>query len=604
MSASAGGRGIEGFGRGDVSDRPRCCHAITNGDRDADRQRDQETERPACEHIGRPVDREDESRHADGTAEHDRRGDGRHARQRATKHEHGDDDSERDEQRAAVGRVAGRERGLRLGCESQRDVRTRPANDRLCHRHHRRRHHKRHCWRDRDHQALTSPPQEPARKHGDDREQRKRPEVGHPSRRRYERMGPVLDEEPQVRGILGRQAVVLCDVFTHDAEHDGGRKRSPGGDGHHHPAAPRQLRALDGTRQYLSRGGSVGHHGEGSDAQGGLAIADRSRKLPRTSRCEKGGAVGDGEKAQAHHVHTTFEAPGPGGWMLLGDHFAGAVTPEYQRIYAETCPAGMAAYMERYGVLARSLAVAFVHGHVYIAPIPLAGPREMRRPPPRVAIWLMARLHPAFRRRTRAAARTLAERPWRDVAAYWFSIERSEWAARNVALERVDPAQLDDESLRAHLATCRAHAVAGYRRHFELHGDDLLPVGLLLARCAEWGIDAATASTALVGASPDDVVTAEPAAWQLVTGYDLDSRAACEIGRVEHMRRAVPPASTDLRELVPAEHHAELACLVDDARLVIPLRDDNGAFTGAWPLGLLRRAMLECGRRIGLHDVE
>ena len=74
--------------------------------------------------------------------------------------------------------------------------------------------------------------------------------------------------------------------------------------------------------------------------------------------------------------HHDFRAPGPGGWRRLADHFPGALTAEYQRIYAETCPPGMATYMERYGVLARTLDVAFVHGHLYIAPVPLAGPRE------------------------------------------------------------------------------------------------------------------------------------------------------------------------------------------------------------------------------------
>ena len=77
-----------------------------------------------------------------------------------------------------------------------------------------------------------------------------------------------------------------------------------------------------------------------------------------------------------------FPAPGAGGWRRLADHFPRAVTAEYQRIYAETCPPGMASYMERYGVLARTLDVAFVHGHLYITPVPLAGSREPRRTPP------------------------------------------------------------------------------------------------------------------------------------------------------------------------------------------------------------------------------
>ena len=36
-----------------------------------------------------------------------------------------------------------------------------------------------------------------------------------------------------------------------------------------------------------------------------------------------------------------FDPPGPGGWMRLADHFPNALTPEYQRLYSETCPAGM-----------------------------------------------------------------------------------------------------------------------------------------------------------------------------------------------------------------------------------------------------------------------
>jgi len=297
-----------------------------------------------------------------------------------------------------------------------------------------------------------------------------------------------------------------------------------------------------------------------------------------------------------------FERPGPGGWMLLGDHFPGALTMEYQRLYAETCPPGMAAYMERYGVLARTLDVAFVHGHLYIAPVPIVGPREMRRPPPRAMVWLIARDHHAFRRRTRAAKRTLVERPWRQASARWFEAERAEWAQRNRSIQDVDPSSLNDHDLRMHLQACRANVVAGYRRHFELHGDDLLPVGLFLARCAEMGIDAATASRALVGSTSDDIAVDDPDPWQLVTGYDLDSLTWCELDNVKQPGQEARPPPLDLRPLVPEEHHDELARLVDDARAAVPLRDDNGVFTGAWPMGLLRRAMLEAGRRITLHE--
>jgi pyruvate,water dikinase len=53
-----------------------------------------------------------------------------------------------------------------------------------------------------------------------------------------------------------------------------------------------------------------------------------------------------------------------------------------------------------------------------------------------------------------------------------------------------------------------------------------------------------------------------------------------------------------LRDRVPSSDRAEFDRLLADARFTYGLRDDNGGLTGAWPVGLLRRAMLEIGRRL------
>ena len=293
----------------------------------------------------------------------------------------------------------------------------------------------------------------------------------------------------------------------------------------------------------------------------------------------------------------TFPAPGPGGWRRLADHFPRALTAEYQRIYSETCPAGMASYMERYGVLARTLDVAFVHGHLYIAPVPLAGPRDARRTPPRSLVWILSRVHPAFRGRNRAARRTLEDRPWRAVTEHWFGVERDQWWQRNGEIEAVDPSSLHGTPLADHLRACRRHVIRGYLRHFELHGDDLLPVGLLIARCREWGVDPALATGALAGASTAPHA-AEVSGWMLVTGYDLDCLTWNELGDSATPRAPSRRIPVDLRAHVPAEHHHELEALVADARHAVWLRDDNGTLTAAWPMGLLRRAMLAAGHRL------
>lgn len=63
-----------------------------------------------------------------------------------------------------------------------------------------------------------------------------------------------------------------------------------------------------------------------------------------------------------------------------------------------------------------------------------------------------------------------------------------------------------------------------------------------------------------------------------------------------------------LRARVPAGAGPELDRLVADARATFGMRDDNGGLTGAWPMGLLRRAMLAAGRQLadrgGLAQVD
>jgi pyruvate,water dikinase len=55
-----------------------------------------------------------------------------------------------------------------------------------------------------------------------------------------------------------------------------------------------------------------------------------------------------------------------------------------------------------------------------------------------------------------------------------------------------------------------------------------------------------------------------------------------------------------LRDRVPEPERATFDDRLAEARYVYGLRDDNGPITAEWPIGLLRRALLEAGRR--LHD--
>lgn len=343
-------------------------------------------------------------------------------------------------------------------------------------------------------------------------------------------------------------------------------------------------------------------------------------------------------------VDMTFAPPGKGQWMSLRDHFPCAVTPEYALLLPAAMAAGEAIPFATYGLPVKTLSVGLVQGHVYVTPEPLVG-RASDSLPPWPFLWLAARLMPAFRARTRAARRALAERPWLAEAEHWYAVERDEWRSTNAALQAEDPTAMDAEVLIDHLRRVRAHAAAGYERHFSLHGPDLIPTGLLLARAEDWGIPAAAVLPVLAGSSPastgagptldalraavarsvaaptsvDDLRRIAPAeldaflaehGWRLTTGYDLDAEALGELpALIVHLARSpgrspandaadADPALDELRAQVPAAHRSELDQMVADARATFGMRDDNGGLTGAWPMGLLRRAMLAAGRHL------
>lgn len=306
-----------------------------------------------------------------------------------------------------------------------------------------------------------------------------------------------------------------------------------------------------------------------------------------------------------------WDPPGKGDWRGLHDHFPRALTPEYQRLLKQGMEEGEGAWFEAYGLPAKTLTPAFVHGRVFIAAAPLLGPATNRHPPDAL-MRLAIRVVPAFRRRAAAARRTIAERPWLAEADQWYRVERMVWVQRNATLDAVDIAALDDDALAAHVRAARDNAYEGYRTHFRLHGPDLIPTSLLIGRAMEWGIDALAVAGLLAGSSPSSLGGEEAPDWQLVTGYDLDERCAGELPRrPSASRKAIvqdPAIEVALREQVPEADRAEWDELLADARATYGVRDDNGLLTAAWPVGLLRRGMLEIGRRLvergPLHDRE
>jgi pyruvate,water dikinase len=102
-------------------------------------------------------------------------------------------------------------------------------------------------------------------------------------------------------------------------------------------------------------------------------------------------------------------------------------------------------------------------------------------------------------------------------------------------------------------------------------------------------------------------------------GYDVCDKNAGEMPEalVGSLRSATEGTSSALvdsgaekriRDLVPDEHKADFDERLAEARLMSRLRDERGVYSDGWAIGLLRRALLEVGRRLSgrgrLHDAE
>jgi pyruvate,water dikinase len=247
-------------------------------------------------------------------------------------------------------------------------------------------------------------------------------------------------------------------------------------------------------------------------------------------------------------------------------------------------------------------------------------------------------------------------RTWRARTEEWTTTLRPRLRAANLALQGEPIATMDDEALLDHLRRARQNALDGHLLHFDLHGDDMGPLGLYLAKGQDWGIEPGQAIAALAGHSPSTaapvaalqrVATAlldagwSPAAprpttlaelravspavtealdaylgefgWRTVTGYDLDARtvgelpealvanvvaAATEPFDAAAAARSGDAAAAELRLAVPEPDRAAFDQALAEARVALDLRDDNGPMTVEWTMGLLRRALLEAGARL------
>jgi pyruvate,water dikinase len=246
-----------------------------------------------------------------------------------------------------------------------------------------------------------------------------------------------------------------------------------------------------------------------------------------------------------------------------------------------------------------------------------------------------------------AARETLATKRWRDEVRRWIDIERPPVVAENRSLQAVDPTTLSDAELREHFEHAVAHFAAAAPLHFE-HTGFHVAAGRLFLAAREWDVDPSAVVPLLAGASPAssaaagyldriaaalagvatpsslaDVRAAGPGAaaaldaylddygWRLLSNDvatpTLAERTEVVVTTIRARLEGTAPATAPrageagmeaVRSRIPVAEQARFDELLADARLTYGLRDDDVGVCYSWPLGLVRRAVLEAGRRL------
>ena len=334
-----------------------------------------------------------------------------------------------------------------------------------------------------------------------------------------------------------------------------------------------------------------------------------------------------------------FEPPSPGYWERDAVHFPRPMTRYWQEVHPAAFARGTGDFARFYGMLIDSLRSAYVHGFGYRSMVPVSEDEVPAR----------------FQR----ASEVMQGKLWREQLRNWDETVKPETIRAHRALQSVDPGGLSDQELVEYLTRCRDHHAAMIAQHMRHTASAVVPTGDLLAHVGDWtDVPPAEVLGLMRGASPVSAgasaelerliaaFEADPQArdllasdddpgqvlaqlraldgetgeavsgyldlvgYRLLDGFDISEPYALAMpdALVRAIRIAVAgrdlegadveAAVADIRGKVPEQHRAEFDELLGEARLTYRLRDERGVFSDIWASGLMRRAVLEGGRRV------
>ena len=263
-------------------------------------------------------------------------------------------------------------------------------------------------------------------------------------------------------------------------------------------------------------------------------------------------------------------------------------------------------WLEGYGFPARSIEPRFVHGRVFISAVPLVGPRTNGSPP----AFAMKLRHRASSPPSGAGPRP-PSRPWRSGRGWprprtGSTSSSAEWEAAQRGPRRRRPGGPRRRRPRRRTSP----TLAGWPARATAPTSACTAATSSPPACSSSGRSAG-ASTRSRWPACSPAARRPPGASselpRLVPGHRLRPR------RPDRGRAARPdPAPAGRRQGHRRPRASRRPCapgcppatatewdrLLADARATYGVRDSNGLLTAAWPMGLLRRAMLEAGRRL------
>lgn len=353
----------------------------------------------------------------------------------------------------------------------------------------------------------------------------------------------------------------------------------------------------------------------------------------------------------------TFEPPGPGTWHLNEVHCPRPLSRYFQDFYLDCYIEGTNEGYGSYG-LPYDWDSAIVNGWWYAARHPVDGYQEYVEA--RTGGDTHVTPTGEFETRTEAARETFEDRRWRTDLERWDTEWKPDLQSRNRSLRDVDAGDLDDEGLVEHLRECREAVLEAAYYHHRMSACASFPFGDFLAFVREYSACSPRQAVSLMeGASPasegagdelervvealqandeardvlregeqpgdiierlrdrDGEVGSAVETWldivgyQLITGYDVaDAYGLERPGSLVATLRTAVETDADLaadsgtetrldsiRQQVPVEKRETFDERFEEARLTYRVGDER-SLLDIRTLGLVRRALLEAGRRL------